>query len=147
MTHLDFGDGPAETPSAEEQVILATQAQADEALEQELLGRQAQRRKARREKQGHLQPTAGSARKTARTETRPRPRNRKSGPERVQKLTPALIPTVYITELGWKTTESASQGSRTSCECDQLMVSKTAAQKKCWPRSPSSAPPTTPSRG
>lgn len=50
--HLNFGDGPIEVPSAEEQAIIAAQTKADEALEQELLRRQAQRRKTRREKQG-----------------------------------------------------------------------------------------------
>jgi hypothetical protein len=50
--HLNFGDGPIEPPSPEQQEIIAAQAKADEAMDQELLRRLAQRRKARREKQG-----------------------------------------------------------------------------------------------
>jgi transposase len=46
---LDFGDEPALPPSAEEEEILAAQAQADEAMDLELLRRLAARRKARRE--------------------------------------------------------------------------------------------------
>jgi len=46
---LDFGDGPAEPPSAEEQEIITAQAGADEARDRELLGRLEARRKARRE--------------------------------------------------------------------------------------------------
>jgi len=49
--HLDFGDGPAEPPSAEEQVVIAAQAQADEEQDQELLKRLKARREARRAKQ------------------------------------------------------------------------------------------------
>ncbi len=49
--HLDFGDGPAEPPSAEEQVIIAAQAQAAEEQDQELLKRLKARREARRAKQ------------------------------------------------------------------------------------------------
>ena len=47
--HLDFGDGPAEPPSAEEQEIITAQVQADEAHDRELLKRLEARRKARRE--------------------------------------------------------------------------------------------------
>jgi transposase len=47
--HLDFGDGPAELPSAEEQEIITAQAEADEARDRELLKRLEARRKARRE--------------------------------------------------------------------------------------------------
>ena len=36
---MDFGDGPAEPPSAEEQVVIAAQQQADEEQDQELLKR------------------------------------------------------------------------------------------------------------
>lgn len=50
--HLDFGEEPVEPPSAEEQEIITAQAQADEALDLELLQRRAARRKARREKEG-----------------------------------------------------------------------------------------------
>lgn len=50
--HLNFGDSPLEPPSPEQQEIIAAQAKADEAMDQELLRRLAQRRKARREKQG-----------------------------------------------------------------------------------------------
>jgi len=46
---LDFGDGPAESPSAEEQEIITAQAEADEARDRELLKRLEARRKARRE--------------------------------------------------------------------------------------------------
>ncbi len=46
---LDFGDGPAEPPSAEEQEIITAQAEADEARDRELLRRLEARRKARRE--------------------------------------------------------------------------------------------------
>jgi transposase len=49
---LDFGDGPTELPSAEEQEIITAQAEADEAHDRELLRRLEARRKARREKQG-----------------------------------------------------------------------------------------------
>jgi len=49
--HLDFGSGPAEPPSAQEQVILAAQEQADEEEDQELLKRLKARREARRAKQ------------------------------------------------------------------------------------------------
>jgi len=49
--HLDFGDGPAEPPSAEEQVVIAAQEQADEEQDQELLKRLKARREARRAKQ------------------------------------------------------------------------------------------------
>ena len=49
--HLDFGDGPAEPPSAEEQVVIAAQTQADEEQDQELLKRLKARREARRAKQ------------------------------------------------------------------------------------------------
>lgn len=48
--HLDFGEEPGKPPSVEEQEILAAQAQADEAMDQELLRRLEARRKARREK-------------------------------------------------------------------------------------------------
>ena len=48
---LDFGDGPAEPPSAQEQVVLAAQEQADEEQDQELLKRLKARREARRAKQ------------------------------------------------------------------------------------------------
>ena len=47
--HLDFGDEPVEPPSAEEQEIITAQAQADEAMDRELLRRLEARRKARRE--------------------------------------------------------------------------------------------------
>lgn len=47
---LDFGGGPAEPPSAEEQEIITAQAQADEAHDRELLKRLEARRKARRER-------------------------------------------------------------------------------------------------
>ena len=47
--HLDFGDGPAELPSVEEQEIITAQDQADEARDRELLKRLEARRKARRE--------------------------------------------------------------------------------------------------
>jgi transposase len=46
---LDFGDGPAEPPSVEEQEIITAQAEADEARDRELLRRLEARRKARRE--------------------------------------------------------------------------------------------------
>jgi transposase len=49
--HLDFGDGPVDPPSAQEQEILAAQEQADEERDRELLKRLEARRKARREKQ------------------------------------------------------------------------------------------------
>jgi transposase len=49
--HLDFGDEPAEPPSAEEQEIITAQAEADEARDRELLKRLEARRKARREQQ------------------------------------------------------------------------------------------------
>jgi transposase len=49
--HLDFGDGPAEPPSAEEQLIVTAQEQADEERDQELLKRLKARRDARRAKQ------------------------------------------------------------------------------------------------
>ena len=49
--HLDFGVGPAEPPSAEEQVVIAAQTQADEEQDQELLKRLKARREARRAKQ------------------------------------------------------------------------------------------------
>jgi len=48
---LDFGDGAADPPSAEEQEIITAQAEADEARDRELLGRLEARRKARQEKQ------------------------------------------------------------------------------------------------
>ena len=48
--HLDFGDGPPELPSAEEQEIITAQAEADEARDRELLKRLEARRKARRER-------------------------------------------------------------------------------------------------
>jgi transposase len=48
--HLNFGDEPVEPPGAEEQEIIAAQAQADEAADRELLRRLAARRKARQEK-------------------------------------------------------------------------------------------------
>jgi transposase len=47
---LDFGDGPTELPSAEEQEIITAQAEADEARDRELLKRLEARRKARRER-------------------------------------------------------------------------------------------------
>jgi transposase len=49
--HLDFGDEPAEPPSAEEQEIITAQAQADEARDRELVKRLEARRKARQEQQ------------------------------------------------------------------------------------------------
>ena len=58
---LDFGDEPAEPPSAEEQEIITAQAEADEAPDRELLRRLEARRKARREK------TAAAARSFRRT--------------------------------------------------------------------------------
>jgi len=48
--HLNFGDEPVEPPSAEQQEIITAQAQADEALDLELLRRLEARRKARQEK-------------------------------------------------------------------------------------------------
>lgn len=48
--HLDFGDEPTEPPSVGEQEILTAQAQADEAMDRELLRRLEARRKARQEK-------------------------------------------------------------------------------------------------
>ena len=48
--HLNFGEEPVEPPSAEQQEIIMAQAKADEALDQELLRRLEQRRKAHREK-------------------------------------------------------------------------------------------------
>ena len=48
---MDFGDGPAEPPSAEEQVVIAAQQQADEEQDQELLKRLKAQREARRAKQ------------------------------------------------------------------------------------------------
>jgi transposase len=50
---LDFGDEPTDLPGAEEQQIITAQAQADEAMDQELLRRLHARRKARREKVSH----------------------------------------------------------------------------------------------
>jgi transposase len=48
---LDFGDEAMEPPSAEDQQIITAQAQADEAMDLELLRRLEARRKARRERQ------------------------------------------------------------------------------------------------
>jgi transposase len=48
--HLNFPDEPVEPPTAEQQEIITAQAQADEAIDLELLRRLAARRKARREK-------------------------------------------------------------------------------------------------
>jgi transposase len=48
--HLDFGDQSADLPGAEEQKIITAEAQADEAVDRELLRRLEARRKARREK-------------------------------------------------------------------------------------------------
>jgi transposase len=50
--HLNFGDEPVELPSAEQQEIITAQAQADEAMDRELLRRLESRRKARQEKSG-----------------------------------------------------------------------------------------------
>ena len=50
--HLDFGDEPVEPPSVKEQEIITAQAQADEAMDRELLRRLESRRKARQEKSG-----------------------------------------------------------------------------------------------
>jgi transposase len=49
--HLNFDDEPADPPSAEQQEIITAQAQADEAMDLELLRRLEARRKARRERQ------------------------------------------------------------------------------------------------
>ena len=77
---MDFGDGPAEPPSAEEQVVIAAQQQADEEQDQELLKRLKARREARRAKQEQqgredFPPTidAGSG-----SSTSPKTRNRAS---------------------------------------------------------------------
>ena len=48
--HLDFGEQPQEPLTAEEQAVITAQTEADEAFDQELLRRLAERRKARREK-------------------------------------------------------------------------------------------------
>jgi transposase len=50
--HLNFDDEPADPPSAEQQEIITAQAQADEAMDRELLRRLESRRKARQEKSG-----------------------------------------------------------------------------------------------
>jgi len=47
---LNFGDGPLDPPSAQEQEIITAQSEADEAQDKELLKRLEARRKARREK-------------------------------------------------------------------------------------------------
>jgi transposase len=49
--HLDFGDGPVEPTTPQEQEIITAQTEADEARDRELLKRLEARRKARREKQ------------------------------------------------------------------------------------------------
>ena len=97
--HLDFGDEPAEPPSAEEQEIITAQAEADEARDRELLRRLEARRKARQEK---ARAAARSSRRTI--ERRERvidlPEEQKQGLKRIGvKMTERLRfekPHVYV---------------------------------------------------